>query len=208
MTKSLIVLGNGGHAKVVIDMLLDAGADISATVSLAESDPYRGIPALVGEKQLDSFSPGEHACVVAIGDNGTRLRAAEAASGAGFDIADAIAGGARISPTATTGSGTVVMNGVVVNADARIGALCIINTSATVDHDCVLGDGVHLAPGVNIAGGVTIGDGAFLGVGSAVVPGVRIGAGAIVGAGAVVVRDVAPQTTVVGVPARPRRRGR
>jgi acetyltransferase-like isoleucine patch superfamily enzyme len=98
------------------------------------------------------------------------------------------------------------MPGAVVGPYAALGPGCIVNTGATIDHDCRLGDFAHVAPGCNLAGSVTVGDGAFLGVGSAVIPGVTIGQWATVGAGAVLIRDVEPQHTVVGVPAQRVRR--
>lgn len=90
----------------------------------------------------------------------------------------------------------------MLGARARTGEGCIVNTGATVDHDCVLGDFVHVAPGVNLAGTVTVGDNVMIGIGASVVPGITIVAGATVGAGAVVIRDVPAGATVVGVPAR------
>jgi UDP-perosamine 4-acetyltransferase len=201
MTWRAIVLGGGGHSKVVVDLLLGQGIDVAATIALIASEPYRGIPVLVGDDRLHDFPPDAHRCAVAIGDNGARMRAAETVVRAGFRLTGAVGRGAVISSTATIGDGTVVMNGAVVNADARLGELCIVNTGATVDHDCIIGDGVHLAPGTHIAGGVTIGRGAFLGVGAAVIPGITIGEGAIVGAGAVVIRDIEAGRTAVGNPA-------
>ncbi|HMX17116.1 MAG TPA: DapH/DapD/GlmU-related protein, partial [Rhodocyclaceae bacterium] len=101
-------------------------------------------------------------------------------------------------------AGTVLMAGVVVNPEPRIGSHAIVNTGASVDHDCVIGDGVHVAPGCRICGEAAVGDGALLGVGAVVLPGCRVGAGAVVGAGATVTADVADGMVVVGTPARPR----
>ena len=99
------------------------------------------------------------------------------------------------------------MPGAVVNALAHLERGVIVNTHASIDHDCRIGAFAHVAPGVALAGDVTVGEGALIGIGAAVVPGRTIGAWSTVGAGASVVGDVAPGETVVGVPARPLRRG-
>jgi acetyltransferase-like isoleucine patch superfamily enzyme len=91
----------------------------------------------------------------------------------------------------------------VVNADSQIGQGSILNTCCSVDHDCILGEAVHISPGVHLAGDVHVGDRSWIGIGAAVRQGVRIGSGVIVGAGAVVVSDVADGLTVIGVPAKP-----
>ena len=110
-----------------------------------------------------------------------------------------IGGGVKIGP------GTVVMPGCVINAWAEVAEDAIVNTGAIVEHDCVVGRNAHLSPGVRLAGAATVGEDAHVGAGGIVLPGIRIGSGAVVGAGAVVIRDVAPDTTVAGIPARPLR---
>ena len=99
------------------------------------------------------------------------------------------------------GPGSVVMAGCVVNADAHLGAQVIVNTGATVDHDCRIEDNVHIAPGCHLCGNVVVGQDSLLGAGATVTPGVRIGRHVIVGAGSTVIRDIADETTVSGTPA-------
>jgi UDP-perosamine 4-acetyltransferase len=94
------------------------------------------------------------------------------------------------------------MAGAIVSAHAKIGELSIVNTRAVVDHDCEIGDCVHIAPGCTLAGNVTIGDSSLIGLGSSILPGVIVGGESIVGAGSVVLQDVPSNTTVVGVPAK------
>jgi acetyltransferase-like isoleucine patch superfamily enzyme len=102
------------------------------------------------------------------------------------------------------GEGTVIFAGVILQPRTRIGSHVIVNTAASVDHDGLLEDFVHVAPGARLSGQVTIREGALMGVGSAAIPGTTVGAWAVVGAGGAVVADVAPGATALGVPARPR----
>jgi sugar O-acyltransferase (sialic acid O-acetyltransferase NeuD family) len=109
-----------------------------------------------------------------------------------------------VSSDATQDEGSQVLAGSILGANARIGKQTILNTNASVDHDCIVGDGVHIAPGATICGEVAIADCAFIGAGATILPRLSIGSGAQIGAGAVVTRDLPPGATVLGVPARPR----
>jgi len=203
MTDDVVVVGAGGHASVVVDLLLDRGFAVPAMIGRAPSTPYRGVPVLVGDDQLAALHRSCEHCLIAVGDNALRRRLADEALALGFELTTVVARGAQVSPSAHLGSGTVVMNGAVINASAHVGDLAIINTGATVDHDCVIGSGSHVAPGCTLAGNVQLGEGVFLGAGTIVIPGVRIGAGASSGAGSVITTDVAAGVHVRGVPARP-----
>ncbi len=201
-SNEVIVLGDGGHAKVVIDLLFQNGCEARATIGLVGKS-YRSIPALKGDGALANFRPEVASFVVAVGDNRLRMRIAEETQVKGFSLAAPVLGSsASISPTAVIGPGTVVMNGVVINSDVAIGSLSIVNTGATIDHDCVIGNGVHIAPGVTIAGNVSVGEGAFIGAGATVIPGIRIGKWAVVGAGSTVIRDVPEDKIFYGTPAK------
>ena len=94
------------------------------------------------------------------------------------------------------------MPGVIVNANAKVGRYCVLNTACSIDHDNVLDDGVQIAPGVRSAGNVHFGAMAFIGIGASLIPGVVVGTAAVVGAGAVVTENVPPGVLAVGVPAR------
>lgn len=120
----------------------------------------------------------------------------------GFSIVNAISPAAIVSPSVRLGFGIAIMSGGIVNAEAQIGNFAIVNTGASVDHDCRIGEGAHLAPATALAGNVTAERLAFMGVGSTAVPGVRIGESAIVGAGACVLHDIPAGATAWGVPAR------
>jgi UDP-perosamine 4-acetyltransferase len=200
-----VVIGSGGHAKVVIDILRDCGCfSLAGCISQARpGELTNGVAVLGGDDLLPGLrGRGVTHAIVALGDNGLRLRIMADAAALGFQIATAVSPHAVLSPSVTIGAGTVVMPGAVINADTRLGEAVIINTGATVDHDCDIGDGCHIAPGTNLAGCVHVGTGAFLGTGSRVIPRMHIGRWAVVGAGAVVISDIPDECVSVGVPAR------
>jgi sugar O-acyltransferase (sialic acid O-acetyltransferase NeuD family) len=121
----------------------------------------------------------------------------------GMEPLTAIHPRSTIAETAIIGLGAQLLMGACISEEASLGNWCIINTNASVDHDCRLGDGVHVMPGAAIAGEVQIGDYATIGTNATILPRIKIGEGAMIGAGAVVTKDVAEGQTVVGVPARP-----
>ena len=200
---SVLVVGAGGHAKVVVATLQAMGKRVGGCL---DDDPEAvgrsvlGVPVIGPVSRLRAY---EGEAVVGIGSN--RVRHALASRYPDVAWATVVHPAAVVHVSARLGAGTVVFAGAVVQPGARIGAHAIVNTGATVDHDGEIGDFVHIAPGVHLSGNVTVEEGGFLGVGACAVPGVRIGAWGIVGAGAAVVRDLPPNTTSVGVPATPLR---
>ena len=192
------LIGAGGHAKVVADILIECGRPPVAFLDDAPThDRILGITVIKG---LELPEPGS-AVIVAVGDNWTREQLARRY--ALFDVA--IHPSARVSRDAEIGPGTVVMAGAVINAGSRVASHCIINTSATVDHDCLISDFAHIAPGATLGGGVRVGVGSMVGLGANVSHGRAIGEHTIVGAGSTVVHDLPPCVVAVGSPARPLR---
>ena len=98
------------------------------------------------------------------------------------------------------------MAGAVINADATVADLAIVNTRAAVDHDCEIGEAAHVAPRAALAGGVRVGPLAFIGAGATIIPGVSVGESTVIGAGATVISDLGPNLVAVGVPAKPLQR--
>ena len=198
--EEIVVIGAGGHAKVLISTLTARGFSIAAVFD--DDDAKWGLDAQgtrVGRIERKRGGNG----VIGIGDNARRREMARTLS---FEWRTVVHPSAFVHPSARLGRGTVVFAGAVVQPDAVIGDHVIVNTGATVDHDCVVGDYAHLAPGAHLAGSVQVGEGAFLGIGSVVIPGVRIGDWSTLGAGAVAIRDVEDGVVAVGVPARARKR--
>ncbi|ALA81066.1 acetyltransferase [Stenotrophomonas maltophilia] len=199
------VVGAGGHAKVIIDLLRGGGHEVVACLDAGRvGQVVNGVPVLGDERvQLPLLKDqGVDAVFVALGDNRLRRKVAAAVTAAGLEMIPAVGRSAVISPSARIGQGCAIMEGAILNADVVVHDFAIINTNASVDHDCVVGAFAHVAPGSTLAGGVEVGASVFLGAGTRVIPGIKIADGATVGAGGVVVRDIDSTGTWVGVPAR------
>jgi acetyltransferase EpsM len=202
-----IVIGAGGHAKVVIEILKAMNAEIEGIVDDYYTNSFFfGYPVL-GKVYEQNWVSKFHAkpdvkCIIAIGNADHRKRAVEQITGQGLSFGIAIHPSAIISSSAVIGQGTVVMANAVVNAFTYIGSHVILNTACTVDHDCQIEDFVHISPGVNLAGGISIGQAAHIGIGSSVIQGVAIGSQSIIGAGACVVNNIPADVVAVGCPAK------
>lgn len=204
MRSDIVVVGAGGHAKVCIELLKSMGESIACCVGGSDSpDLCLDVPVLRGDEHLVSLrAKGHFRLFVAIGSNRLREQLGTICVGHGYQLVNAISPHAIISPSAKLGRGVAVMAGVVINAESVIEDLAIINTGATVDHDCRIGQAVHIAPQCALAGNVTIGNLSFLGVGCKVIPEIQIGEHVTVGAGGVVICHIGSGATVVGVPTR------
>jgi sugar O-acyltransferase (sialic acid O-acetyltransferase NeuD family) len=206
-----VVLGAGGHARVIIDAIQAAGE--VELVGILDRDRDRwgtellGVRVLGGDDLLSQLTRLADHFTVGLGgtgDNGPRRRLFESARAAGLAPLGVRHPSAIVSAAATCGAGGQLLPLSVVNAGATLGVNVIVNTGAIVEHDCEIGDHAHLASGSVLASAVVVGEGAHVGAGAVVRQGIRVGPRAVVGAGAVVVRDVPEGAVVVGVPARPR----
>jgi len=194
----VLVVGAGGHAKVVVDVARAAGVHVAGVLG-HPGDPAEvlGVPVSFDRTGIDAES-----FVIALGDNARRAAAFVEYLEVGLAPATIVHPSAIIGTGVELGGGTVVVAGAVINADATIGANVILNTGCTIDHDCVIGDHAHIGPGVNLCGGVRVGEGALLGVGACAIPLAEIGAWSVVGAGSAVTDKVPPRCVWGGVPAR------
>lgn len=208
MSLPVLVIGAGGHGRVVADALRAAGRKVLGFLDAAadlEGRMIDGLPVLGGDAYLQIHSPG--AVMLANGIGSTMSTAArrqlyERLVDSGFQFETVRHPTATVSPSVVLSPGVQVMAGAVLQPGVVIGEDTIINTGVLVDHDCVIGSHCHLAPGVVLSGSIRIGDDCHIGTAASVIQGVMIGAGVAIAAGATVVSDVAAGARMAGVPAR------
>lgn len=185
----MFLYGASGHAKVIIDILNANGIKIEGLV-----DDNPEITDLLGYPVFHQYA--DHSpLIISIGNNSIRKMIAEKISA---DFATAIHPTAVISPAATVGDGSVVMQGAIVQSCAKIGKHCIINTGASVDHECIIEDYVHVSPHATLCGNVHVGEGSWIAAGSVVLPGIKIGKWSVIGAGSVVSKNIPDGVLAVG----------
>ena len=203
MKEGVQVLGAGGHSKVVIATLRACGYEVAAAWDDDSSKLGTSVLGVVVRGSTAECPSGTLA-VVGIGSNRPRQ---EVVGRLSLRYLTLVHPRAFVHESVHLGVGTVVFAGAVIQPESRIGEHVIVNTAASIDHDCEVGDFAHVAPGVRLAGAVCLGQGGFMGIGSCAIPNARVGDWAVVGAGSVVIQAVASGVTVVGSPARPVKKG-
>lgn len=195
----LIIVGAGGHGKVIADNAVKNGYTDICFVDDHAVGVCMGFPIIGTGEVLAELNDGKTDFVIGIGNNAVRKKISEK-----YDInwITLIHPSAQIAMNVSIGKGTVVMANVVINVCTTIGEHCIINTSAVVEHDNVVGDYVHISPGAKLSGTVTVGKHTWIGTGASIINNVDICDSCIIGAGTVVVKGIKESGTYVGVPAR------
>jgi len=203
----IVVIGGGGHAKVLIGVLKKSGYHILGYTDVRDRSAILGSPFLGDDGILTGIIREHPRCRAAIGIGKVdashgRIDLLNEISALGFIFPVIVSPHAVVNEDVLLEDGTVVFDGVVVNPGTVTGKACILNTGSTIDHDCRLGDNVHIAPGAVISGGVTVGNNSLVGTGARVRQSVSICQGCLIGAGATVVKDISIPGTYVGTPAR------
>ena len=208
----IIVIGGGGHAKAVIDVLERQGRyAIAGYLDIHQPKGHRCL-GYENVEEKDDFRRaakdlGARGGIIAIGDNAKRalLAAAVRAVLPEFHFVTAVHPSAILGKNVVVGAGTVVMAGVVINPDTRVGEHCIINTRASLDHDNLLGSFVSIAPGVTTGGNVAVGDSSAVGLGANIIHGIIVGEHAVIGAGSTVIENIPSYVVAFGSPAKVQR---
>lgn len=207
--KKVFVIGSSGHAKVVIDIIEKEGKhQIIGLLSRdqAAGEFVFGYEILGKQEELSALLKTHPAdgIFVAVGDNATRAKVAEflKENHPQLEIASAIHPSAIIGRDVTIGAGTVIMAGVVINPSSQIGRYCIINTHASIEHDCTLADFASLAPNVTTGGDCQIGAYSAIGISATLLHGIQIGEETVIGANALVNKNIPPLTVAYGTPAK------
>jgi sugar O-acyltransferase (sialic acid O-acetyltransferase NeuD family) len=207
-TLPVIILGAGGHAKVLIDTLRFQSVEI---LGIVEADSNRkgqflmGVPILGTDDDVENFSSHRIRLVNGIGSTrvgSIRREIFESFKDKGYQFQNVIHPSAIIASDVELLEGVQVMAGAVIQTGCKVGANSIINTRASVDHDCLIGKHVHIATGATISGGVMIGVESHVGSSAVIIQGLQVGSRCLVAAGAVVIRHVPDGVSIAGVPAR------
>lgn len=202
----VILLGGGGHAKVLFHMSLSAHQEILGCTDPKETQsPSFDLKRLGDDEVVFQYTPDEVLLVNGVGSTGStvlREKIFNRFKAKGYSFLSIIDPSATIAFGVQLSEGVQIMAGAILQPGSSVGADAIVNTGAIVDHDCVVGAHAHIAPGAVLSGCVRVEAGAHVGTGACVIQGVSIGARSIVGAGAVVICNIPPGVTSVGVPAR------
>ena len=204
----VIVLGAGGHAKVLVDILLRLSVNV---IGLCDCDPgmeghsIMDVPVIGNDDKVLEYSMDEIRLVNGLGSVGLTKNRRELYGffkNKGYSFATIIHPSALIASEVDLSEGVQVFAGVIIQPGTVIGQDTIINTGSSIDHDCIIGDHVFIAPGVTLSGEVEVGSNTHVGTGVNVIQGVRIGEDSLIAAGSLVIRDVPDAVKVMGVPAQ------
>ena len=205
--REIVVIGGGGHAKVLISVLKKDGYHVKGYTDIEDRGSILGVPFLGNDAILDEIarkSQSPHA-VIGIGKvdaSELRLSLQDKLGALGFDFPVICSPHAVVNEGVCLRAGTVIFDGVVINSGTEIGRACILNTGSIIEHDCRLGENVSIGPGVTISGGVTIGDNCMIGAGASIIQSIKVCQDSLIGAGSTVIADVITPGTYAGNPIR------
>lgn len=206
MTKSVYLLGAGGHGRVVLDVLRGKDVNVKGILDpeLKLGKEVWGVPVLGGDDYLDNLSKKEALVVNGLGANphtASRRQLFTAVKQRGFPFMSLIHPSAFLGHQTQVGEGCQVMAGAILQCGTALGDNVVINTGASIDHDCMIENHSFISPRAILCGNIIVESSTFIGAGATILPGLRIGANAIIGAGTVVIQSIPQRWIVVGNPA-------
>lgn len=204
MNKNVIIIGAGGHAKSIADIIIKSGDNLIGFLDdniPVNTEIIQNTKSKVIGKVEDIYKLNQYEFIIGIGSNVTREIIANKYK---INYYTAIHPNSNIALDVEIGEGTAIMANVCINTNAKVGKHCIINTGAIVEHDNTLADFVHICPRAALAGTVDVGKYVQIGVGATIKNNINISEKVLVGAGAVVVKDICEEGTYIGVPAKKR----
>ncbi|MBW9146124.1 acetyltransferase [Clostridium sp. CM027] len=207
--EKIVLVGAGGHCKVIIDIIKSASRYniVGVTDKDYNYDKFVLDIPIIGDDSIlqELYNTGvknAFVCVGALQNILTRENIYNNLKAIGFNIPVLIHKDAMVSPYANVAGGTCIMPGAIINPGAYIEENCVVNTGAVIEHDCKLQRNTHISPKACLAGGVSIGCNTHIGMGSSIIQSVHIGNNVIIGAGAVVIENIADNAVAVGIPSK------
>ncbi|MED4552328.1 acetyltransferase [Lysinibacillus capsici] len=203
--KPIIIIGNGGHARVLTEIIISREKKILGYTAPQEEENMFNLNYLGPDDIILKYHPDEVELVLGIGSvspNPVRASIFHYFKEKGYLFANIIHPKATISSSCRVGQGVQIMAGVVIQTNAQLADNTIINTGAILDHDSIIQEHVHIAPGTTISGGVQIGEGTHIGTGVKIIQGITIGENCLIGAGSVVIKDIDDNIKAYGIPAK------
>lgn len=208
--KDIILIGGGGHAKVIIDVIRSTNQYNIIGICDRYTGELEGIPILgrdeILPKLYDQGIKNAFICVGALGNPQIRWNLYKYLKDIGYSLPVLIHRTAYVASSATIEEGTCIMPGVIINPGVQVGKMAIINTASIIEHDCKVGDNTHISPGACLCGNVRVGANTHVGAKSVINQGMSIGNDVMIGSGSVVINNVDCNDLVVGVPARTKKR--
>lgn len=203
--KELVIIGAGGHARVVADTVIAMGISLKGIIDIeyhGQKEEIMGCPVLGGLEFIEQLEPAEAALAIAVGDNTQRSHYYTLFKQKGFSFPPLIHPTAVVSKFSYISDGTFINAGAIINSGAKIGQNCIINSGSIIEHEVSLGMHCHICPGVKIGGRVVVGDNSFIGIGTSIIDYIKVGSNVIVGAGSVIIKNIEPSCSYAGVPGK------
>jgi len=206
----MLIIGAKGFAKEVLEVIYQGKIpskiafydDVNTSLAGFLYDQFEIIKS--GEEAGRFFREQGNAFCLGIGNPMIRKKMADRFSDVGGDLTSIVSPKSSVGSFGTTlGKGVCIMTGVIITNDVMIGDGCLVNLNVTIGHDCMIGEFCELSPGVHVSGKCTIGKFCNIGTGAVLLPGISVGDHCVIGAGAVVTKNIAPGSTVAGIPAKP-----